>query len=80
MTARFSRTYRRQGTSMLTADDGQMISDEQRRAIFLALVETQDGGTPVAASRDAVAERFRVTERQVRAIEREGIDGNWPPL
>jgi hypothetical protein len=34
----------------------------------------------VALSRKAVADRFGVTEQQVRQIEREGLDGNWPPL
>ena len=27
-----------------------------------------------------VAERFGVSEQQVREIEREGLDGQWPPL
>jgi hypothetical protein len=60
--------------------DGQPLSEDRRREIFLALVEAQDGGTAVAASRAATAERFGVTERQVLAIEREGLDSNWPPL
>lgn len=36
--------------------------------------------TPVAQSRNAVAERFGITEAQVRRIEREGLDNAWPPL
>ena len=31
-------------------------------------------------SRKAIAQRFRLDEGQVREIEREGIDNNWPPL
>lgn len=53
---------------------------DQRRAIFRALVEHQDGGETVASSRDLTAKEFTVTEEQVRAIEREGSDNDWPPL
>jgi hypothetical protein len=35
---------------------------------------------PVTQSRRAIAERFGVSEAQVRTIEREGLDGDWPPL
>ena len=34
----------------------------------------------VPQSRKAVAERFGVTEQQVRRIEQEGLHGSWPPL
>ena len=34
----------------------------------------------VAQSRKLVAERFGVSEGQVRHIEPEGMDNNWPPL
>ncbi len=60
--------------------EGKALSQEERMQVFLALVEAQDGETTVAQSRQAVAERFGVTEQQVRQIEREGLDGNWPPL
>ena len=56
------------------------MPEDRRRAVFLAVVEAQDGGATVAASRDAVAERFGMTVPQVRAIEREGLDAGWPPL
>jgi hypothetical protein len=56
------------------------LSLEERMAAFLMLVEAQDGQMTVAQSRKAVAERFGVTEEQVRQLEREGLDGNWPPL
>jgi hypothetical protein len=55
-------------------------SNEQRKQVFLALVEAQDGQMSVPASRKATAERFGLTEQQVRSIEREGLDGEWPPL
>ncbi len=56
------------------------ISIEQRQVIFKALVEAQDGGQSVTASRTAVARMFSVTEEQVKQIEREGSDNQWPPL
>lgn len=56
------------------------ISLEQRMEVFHALVEAQDTQMPVAQSRKATAERFGVSELEVRKIEREGLDGNWPPL
>ncbi len=56
------------------------IPIEQRQIIFKAVVEAQDGGQSVAASRTAAARRFAVTEDQVKEIEREGMDNQWPPL
>lgn len=54
--------------------------EEVRKAAFLALVEAQDGELSVAQSRELVAQRFNLTEEQVRQIEREGLAGQWPPL
>jgi hypothetical protein len=56
------------------------LPDDRRREIFAALVLAQDEGAPVHASRALVAGRFDVSEDQVRAIEREGLDRRWPPL
>jgi hypothetical protein len=56
------------------------LSPEQRKAVFLALVEAQDGGMNVLRSRKAIAERFGLTDRQVRWIEQEGLECQWPPL
>jgi hypothetical protein len=53
---------------------------DRRRAIFRAVVEAQDGGMTVDASRAEVVRRFEVTEDQVRAIEWEGLEKEWPPL
>jgi hypothetical protein len=58
----------------------QSLSLEQRMAVFLALVEAQDREMTVPESRKATAERFGLSEQQVRRIEREGLDGGWPPL
>ena len=56
------------------------LAEPQRKEVFLALVEAQDNALTVAASRKAVAERFGVSERQVKGIEWEGLDNEWPPL
>jgi DNA-directed RNA polymerase sigma subunit (sigma70/sigma32) len=56
------------------------LSLEQRKQVFLALVEAQDSRMTVPESRKAVAERFGLTDKQVRQIEQEGLDGEWPPL
>jgi hypothetical protein len=49
-------------------------------AIFLALVDAQDRAMSVLQSRSVVAKQFHVSDRQVRRIEREGLDNEWPPL
>jgi hypothetical protein len=59
--------------------EGQ-LPEERRKEIFLALVEAQDQAVPVARSRALIAERFGVSEDQIRQIEREGLEGQWPPL
>jgi hypothetical protein len=58
----------------------QRPGEPQRKEIFLALVEAQDRRMSVVASRKEVAGRFSLTERQIRRIEQEGIDNEWPPL
>lgn len=56
------------------------LTEPQRKEVFLALVEAQDNAMTVAASRRAVAKQFRVSERQIKRIEQEGLDNQWPPL
>jgi hypothetical protein len=58
----------------------ERLSEQRRRAIFLAPVEAQDQGVPVPQSRRAIAERFDLRAAQLRAIEREGLENDWPPL
>jgi hypothetical protein len=55
-------------------------SESAHKAIFAAVVAAQDDGFSVEKARSLVARRFGVTEADVKAIEREGLDGNWPPL
>ena len=54
--------------------------ESRRKELFLALVEAQDGGASVPQSRKLVAERFGVSEQEVRSVEREGLEHEWPPL
>jgi NADH:ubiquinone oxidoreductase subunit E len=54
--------------------------EPKRKEIFQALVDAQDQEMSVSQSRKFVAERFGVTESQVRRIEQEGLDQEWPPL
>jgi hypothetical protein len=65
---------------MLAFDDGTLISEARRRAIFAALVEAEDLGPSVWEARAAVAQRFGITVDHLRAIAAEGIIANWPPL
>jgi hypothetical protein len=58
----------------------QQASEPRRKEIFQALVEAQDGGMGVTESRQVVAQRFGLTEGEMAAIEREGLDHDWPPL
>lgn len=58
----------------------QPISDEQRRQVFLALVEAQDQSMTVPESREHVAQKFNISVPDVRKIEQEGLANGWPPL
>lgn len=56
------------------------LTQQQRQEIFRDLVLTQDVVLNVPRSRQIVMERFDITEAQLRAIEDEGLDKEWPPL
>ncbi len=56
------------------------LSESRRKEIFQALVEAQDQAMSVAQSRQVIEERFGVSDAQLREIEREGLDNQWPPL
>lgn len=56
------------------------IPEDRRREVFRALVEAQDGGLGVAASRRKVAAEQGLREADLLAIEQEGIREDWPPL
>jgi hypothetical protein len=48
--------------------------------IFQALVEAQDQEMSVPQSRRYISERYAITETQLRNIEQEGLERQWPPL
>ncbi len=58
---------------------GKPLPGPRRKEIFLSLVDAQDYGVPPDDSRMVVAERFGVSEGQVREVEQEGLDNEWPP-
>jgi hypothetical protein len=56
------------------------LSLQRRKEIFRALVEAQDQEMTLVQSRKFIGERYGITESQLRSIEREGLEGEWPPL
>jgi len=56
------------------------LTVQQRRDIFRDLVASQDLGMGVRRSYEVITERFEITEDQLRQIEQEGLDKQWPPL
>lgn len=53
----------------------------QKKDIFRALVLIQDQGEmTVTDSMKQVCEQFHITERQLRQLQDEGIEKEWPPL
>ena len=49
----------------------KVLSEGERKAVFLALVAAQDAGMGVVQSREEVAERFGISDREVRRVEQE---------
>ena len=58
----------------------EATSESRRKEIFLALVEAQDQDIGVVKSRKVIADRFGLSEGQVKMIEEEGLRLEWPPL
>jgi hypothetical protein len=56
------------------------LTETQRQEIFAALVEIQDQGRTVDPSRREVASKFGLSVEDVKAIESEGLQRQWPPL
>ena len=65
---------------MTDRPDVKHLPEEQRKAIFKALVEAQDQEMTVAQLRRLIAQRYDLNNTQVCQIEREGLDNSWPPL
>ncbi len=55
-----------------------MVVRPRRR--FQTLVESQDLKLQVSESRKLVIGQFGITERELRQIEEEGMEQEWPPL
>ncbi len=53
---------------------------QQRQEIFFDLVMTQDVVQNVPRSKQIVTEKFEITEAQLKQIEDEGLEKEWPPL
>jgi hypothetical protein len=56
------------------------LTVQQRQEIFKDLVMTQDVVMNVRKSYEMVTEKYEITEAQLRQIEDEGLDKEWPPL
>ena len=56
------------------------LPEELRKELFRALVDIQDQGMSVADSRLQMAVQFLTGIDEVRTIEQEGIEKQWPPL
>jgi len=57
------------------------LTVQQRKDIFRDLVITQDEGRlSVAESLEHVRVSHNITENQLRQIQEEGIEKEWPPL
>jgi hypothetical protein len=65
---------------MTQGPNDRQLPESRRKAIFFALVDAQDHDLDVPQSRQLVVQRFGVSESQVRQIEREGMENQWPPL
>jgi hypothetical protein len=64
----------------LDVKEPEPLTVEKKQTIFKALVDSQDGGMTVEASRAELAKAFSLSMDQVVGIEREGLDNQWPPL
>jgi hypothetical protein len=58
----------------------KVLDEPTRREAFLALVQLQDLGVAVNASREQIGAAFHIPVSLVQLIEREGLRKQWPPL
>jgi 2-hydroxychromene-2-carboxylate isomerase len=65
---------------MVHDSGGKEITENRRKMIFRAIVNAQDQKLSVIESRRLIAKRYGLTESQIRRIEQEGLDRQWPPL
>ena len=65
---------------MSQRSESPRLPEARRKEIFAALVTAQDLQLSVAESRRMVCAQFGISPSQVLEIEREGLDGGWPPF
>jgi hypothetical protein len=56
------------------------LTTQQRQEIFHTLVTTQDMVPNVRKSYELVTGKYEISDTQLREIEDEGLDKQWPPL
>jgi hypothetical protein len=56
------------------------LTVQERKAIFRALVAAQDEMHSVRESYEKVTEHYEISLEQLRLIEDEGVENEWPPL
>jgi hypothetical protein len=56
------------------------LTTPQKQEIFQDLVLTQDMVTDVPRSKQIIVGKYEISEEQLRLIEEEGLDNEWPPL
>ena len=56
------------------------LNVQERKAIFRALVTAQDELHNVRESYEKVTEHSEISQEQLRLIEEEGLENEWPPL
>ncbi len=59
---------------------GKRLSTEEKKEIFSHLVATQDEVHNVRKSYEMVTDHFDISEEQLKAIQEEGLEHEWPPL
>jgi hypothetical protein len=71
----------RERTLARKVEESEGLTETRRKEIFSALVALQDRGEKsVFASLRQIAQEYRIGIAQVRQIEEEGIDKQWPPF
>ena len=65
---------------MAEHEAGKTLTEERRKEIFSALVEAQDQEMSVSKSRKFIIERYSISDTEIKQIELEGMEHQWPPL
>ena len=56
------------------------LTVQERKAIFRALVTAQDEVHNVRESYEKVTQHYEISQEQLKLIEDEGVENEWPPL